>query len=418
MIDVILIINAGSSSLKCSIFRRHHSLNANTQPVTTSLGLSAESTDGRLPEHLPLKLLYSAEIGSSNDSPCITLFDSSHQPILIKSYTAEGVEGGLHTLFQCLDAQEQLKVIAVGHRVVHGGQYFFQPTLIDDEVIKKIASLIPLAPYHQPQDITAIHTASSHYPGIPQFACFDTSFHHTQAKMATLFAIPRAFSDAGIKRYGFHGLSYEYIASIITQKIGEIGNQKVIVAHLGNGASICAMYQRKSVATSMGLTALDGLMMGSRCGKIDPGVILHLVNEHKLSIERVKTLLYRESGLLGVSGISSDMRELESNPAPHALEAIDLYCYLAAKELTALCTDLGGADVIIFTAGIGEKSALVRKKICAYLQWLGVVIDERANYQHETIISQPKSTILVGIIPTNENDMIAQHCIKLMNELN
>lgn len=390
MMDVILAINSGSSSIKFSIFSCQENL----------------------------KLLYSGEVESITDSPCLTIFDHTHTQILKNPITTKGTKAGLHAFFQWFGkSPDDITLKSVGHRIVHGGKYFFHPTLVNDDVMKKIAGLIPLAPFHQPQNLEAIKIIKTMYPNTPQIACFDTSFHKTQNKLATLFAIPRTLIDEGIIRYGFHGISYEYIASVITQHIGDIGNQRVIVAHLGNGASMCAMHQRKSVATSMGLTALDGLMMGSRCGTIDPGVIIYLLEGKKLSVEKVSTLLYQESGLLGVSGISNDMRELQSSIAPHAIEAVDLFCYSAAKELSALCTSIQGCDAIIFTAGIGEKSAIVRKKICAHLQWLGIVLDEHANSQHATLISQKdESAILVGVIPTNEDYMIAKHTLDRMNK--
>ncbi|MCX7091632.1 MAG: acetate/propionate family kinase [Legionellales bacterium] len=383
MTDVILTINSGSSSMKFSIFSYQKNLN----------------------------LIFKGEIESIIKDPYLTLFDHNHTQILKSPIATKGIEASLQTFFKWFDkAPEAMTLKAVGHRIVHGGKDFFHPTLVNDEVMKKIAHLIPLAPFHQPKNLEAIKIIKKMHPDIPQIACFDTSFHKTQKKLATLFAIPRKLMDDGIIRYGFHGISYEYIASVITQHIGDIGNQRVIVAHLGNGASMCAMYQRKSVATSMGLTALDGLMMGSRCGTIDPGVILYLLEEKKLSIEHIRHLLYQESGLLGVSGISNDMRKLQSSLTPHAIEAVDLFCYIAAKELSALCTSIQGCDAIIFTAGIGEQSSIVRKKICEHLQWLGIVLDDHANSQHATIISQKdQSAILVGVIPTNEDNMIAKH---------
>ncbi len=390
MTDVILAINSGSSSVKFSIYSCHKNLN----------------------------LLYNGEIESMTSAPCFILFDHAHTQILKNPIATKGIEAGLQAIFKWFEqASDVMTLKAVGHRIVHGGPYFFHPTLVNDDVINKLTSLIPLAPFHQPQHIEIIKLIKTMYPDIPQIACFDTGFHRTQEKLATLFAIPRKLIDEGIIRYGFHGISYEYIASVIIQQIGDLGNQRVIVAHLGNGASICAMHQRKSVATSMGLTALDGLMMGSRCGTIDPGVILYLLEEKKLSVNTVRTLLYQESGLLGISGISNDMRELQLSTAPNAIEAIDLFCYIAAKELTALCTSIQGCDAIIFTAGIGEKSALVRKKICEHLQWLGIVLDEQANNHHATIISKKdESAMLVGVIPTNEDYMIAKHTADMINK--
>ena len=387
MAEVLLVINSGSSSIKFSIFA--------CQPT--------------------LNLLYHGEIESILDSPCLTIVDADHTQIVKQKISSKGTNAGLSALFDWfkhLPDAKQLKV--VGHRVVHGGSFFTHPTLVTDDVEKKIARLIPLCPLHQPQSLDAIKSIKAMYPKMPQVACFDTTFHHTQERLATLFAIPRKLTDEGLVRYGFHGISYEYIASVIPEHIGDIGNKRVIVAHIGSGASMCAMYQRKSVATSMGFTALDGLMMGARCGSIDPGLILYLLQEKKFSVEQITTLLYQESGLLGVSGISSDMRKLQSSKEPHAIEAVDLFCFIAARELSALCGILQGCDAIVFTAGIGEKSALVRKKICERLKWLGVVLDETANGHHASIISHDSSKMIVSVIPTNEEYMMARHTMRVI----
>ncbi|WP_131764408.1 acetate/propionate family kinase [Legionella drozanskii] len=382
MLEVLLVINTGSSSIKFSIFADKQKLN----------------------------LLYRGEIESISDSPCLTIFDANHLKIVEQKILSTGTEAGLRVFFNWFERlPDSMKLKAVGHRVVHGGTYFSQPTLVTDEVMKKIASLIPFCPFHEAQSLEAIENIKTIYPAMPQVVCFDTNFHRTQEHLATLFAIPRKLTDEGLVRYGFHGISYEYIASVITQHIGDIGNKRVIVAHLGSGASMCAMHQRKSVATSMGLTALDGLMMGTRSGSIDPGLILYLLQEKKLSVEQVTTLLYQESGLLGVSGISNDMRKLQSSDEPHAIEAVDLFCFIAARELSALCGILHGCDAIIFTAGIGERSNVVRKKICDRLDWLGVVLDEKANSTNASVISQDRSKIKVGVIPTNEEYIIAKH---------
>lgn len=382
MTEVLLVINTGSSSIKFSIFACQQKL----------------------------ELLYHGEIESMSDSPCLTILDASHTQIVKKKISSTGTEAGLQALFNWFEQLPDAKKLkAVGHRVVHGGSYFSHPTLVTDEVVKEIAKLIPFCPFHEPQSLEAIKNIKKIYPNMPQVVCFDTTFHRSQEHLATLFAIPRKLTDEGLIRYGFHGISYEYIASVITQHIGDIGNKRVIVAHLGSGASLCAMHQCKSVATSMGLTALDGLMMGTRCGSINPGLILYLLQEKKFRVEQVATMLYQKSGLLGVSGISSDMRKLQSSEEPHALEAVDLFCFIAARELSALCGILQGCDAIIFTAGIGEKSVLVRKKICDRLKWLGVVLDEKANSTNASIISQDTSKIVVSVIPTNEEYMIAEH---------
>ncbi|KTC79525.1 Acetate kinase (Acetokinase) [Legionella cherrii] len=381
--EVILVINAGSSSIKFSLF------------------LSS------------LTLIYRGEIESIFDVPQITVSNAKQVQIVKKSILSSGYESALSYLFEWIAQLPTHYILkAVGHRVVHGGNFFDHPVLINADSIEKLSSLNPLAPLHQPHNVAIIKSILKLYPEMLQIACFDTSFHRTQDKLATLFAIPRELSEEGIVRYGFHGISYEYIASVLPE---EIKNKKVIVAHLGNGASMCAMEYGKSVTTSMGFTALDGLIMGTRCGGIDPGVILYLLQEKKLSVEEVNTILYKKSGLLGVSGISSDMRELQSSTETKAAEAIDLFCYRAARELCALASSLQGCDAIIFTAGIGEHSALVRKKIGERLSWLGVLLDEHANQQNAAVISHTQSRVFVGVIPTNEEYMIAKHTLKVVS---
>ncbi|MFI4919656.1 MAG: acetate/propionate family kinase [Legionellales bacterium] len=383
MDEVILIINAGSSSIKFSLF-----------------------------SHVALTLIYHGEVKHMIEKPELTVFNAQRSQIVKESIPAPGYESALSTLFNWLENAPGYFVLkAVGHRVVHGGTYFSAPSVITKDVIKKIESLNFLAPLHQPHNLEAIKIIDVLYPSLLQVACFDTTFHKTQDKLATLFAIPKALSSEGIIRYGFHGISYEYIASVLPDYLKDKADGKVIVAHLGQGASMCAMKNCKSVATSMGFTALDGLMMGSRCGAIDPGVILYLLQEKKYTVEEVTRLLYHKSGLLGVSGISSDMRELQLSSDPNALLAIDLFCYRAARELCALCVNLQGCDAFIFTAGIGENSAVIRKKIGERLAWLGVVLDECSNNNNSPIISHDTSSIVVGVIPTDEEYMIAKHTV-------
>jgi len=382
MTEVIMVINSGSSSIKFSVFACQQKLN----------------------------LLYHGEIESISESPCLKIFNANHAQILKQNISFKGTEAGLRAFFNWFEhLPDSMKLKAVGHRIVHGGKYFSRPTLVTEKVMKEIASLIPFAPFHEPQNLEAIKNIKKIYPKMPQVVCFDTTFHRTQEKLATLFAIPIALTDEGLVRYGFHGISYEYIASVITKHIGAVGNKRVIVAHLGNGASMCAMQKRKSVATSMGLTPLDGLMMGTRCGRIDPGLLLYLLREKKYTAKQVEDLLYLESGLLGVSGISNDVRELLANKNAHAKEAIDLFCYRAALEFGSLAAALKGCDAFVFTAGIGEHAPIIRKKICERLAWLGIKIDDKANKKNAAIISKKGSNILVSVIPTNEEYMIAKH---------
>src|SRR3954468_7545702 len=274
-------------------------------------------------------------------------------------------------------------VVGVGHRVVHGGARYTGPTLVTPEVLKDLRELIPLAPLHQPYNIGAIDAVAERLPGVPQVACFDTSFHRGQPAVAELVPLPREIRAAGVQRYGFHGLSYEYIASVLPE---EIAGGRVIVAHLGSGASLCALNHRRSVDSTLGFTALDGLCMGTRPGSVDPGVILHLFQTLQLSAKEVETMLYKKSGLLGISGISNDMRDLLRSSEPEARLAVDYFVYQAAKEIGALAAVLGGIDGLVFTAGIGENSAEVRRRICEASRWLGIQLDPAANARNATRI--------------------------------
>lgn len=381
MNKIILGVNAGSSSIKFSVYSA-----------------------------LELELIYYGiyKIGTSNSQ--FTVFDSnSIQVISHKIETNQYSDLIIHMFNWLNNLSENYILTAVGHRIVHGGEYFLQPTIITPGVIEQIKTLIPLAPLHQNYNLNIIQITMELYPEVTQAACFDTCFHQTQNHLAKLFALPRRLTADKIIRYGFHGLSYEYIASVITDKIGALGSERVIVAHLGNGASMCAIHKKQSVATTMGFTTLEGLMMGSRCGRLDPGVILYLLQEEHYSVEQLQHLLYYESGLLGVSGISNDIQELFLSTNPQAAEAIELFCYQAALEFGSLCAALGGCDVLIFTAGIGENIPYIRQKICTYLNWLGAELDEQLNTDNATIISTKASKILVSVIPTNEEYMLAKH---------
>jgi len=305
-------------------------------------------------------------------------------------------------------------LLAVGHRVVHGGQTFSEPVHITDSVIKDLEALVPLAPLHQPHNLSAIRTVAAWRPDLRQIACFDTGFHRTQDRLATLFALPRALTDEGVIRYGFHGLSYDYIASILPDHLGPRADGRVVVAHLGNGASLCAMKNRKSLATSMGFTALDGLVMGQRSGSLDPGVLLYLMQSKGMGAIEIENLLYRQSGLFGVSGISNNMRVLDESDAPEAAEAIALFAYRAASILAGLLPALGGLDSLVFTAGIGENSARARQEICDYLGWIGVEVDRAANERNAVRISTDASAVDVLVLPTNEEAVIAAACRDLL----
>jgi acetate kinase len=306
------------------------------------------------------------------------------------------------------------RVLGVGHRVVHGGANFAGPTIITPEVLAELYKLVPLAPLHQPYNLAAIEAAAERLPGVPQVACFDTSFHRGQSAVAELIPLPRELREQGLQRYGFHGLSYEYIASVLPQVAPEVANGRVIVAHLGSGASLCALKDGKSVDSTLGFTALDGLCMGTRPGAIDPGVVLHLFQGLNLSAKQVETLLYKKSGLLGISEISNDMRDLLGRSEPSARLAVDYFVYRAAREIGALAAVLGGIDALVFTAGIGENSPEIRQRICRASAWLGIELDEDANTRRLTKISNWRSNVSVWVIPTNEELMIARHTGSLL----
>lgn len=381
MHEAILAINAGSSNLKFALFSATNKL----------------------------ERLCFGKLENLEKIPRLQVFNGQGKQI-----TVLPMPGGPALVFLLTWIKEQLPDIAlkaVGHRVVHGGRIFTRPVVIDNKIMERLETLIPLAPLHMPEEIENLRIMTERYPFLPQVACFDTAFHHTQPKPATMFALPYAYGQEGIMRYGFHGLSYEYIASVLPEYIGDRADRRVVVAHLGNGASMCAMQEGKSIATSMGFTALDGLMMGTRCGAIDPGVILYLLEEKKLSVKELTRLLYKESGLLGVSGISHDVRVLLESGDPKAQEAVDLFCYRAVRELGALVAVLQGLDALVFTGGIGEHQPEIRDRICKMAEWLGVRLDEKANQMQASRISDGDSAVTVSVIPTDEERMIAQHVL-------
>lgn len=307
-------------------------------------------------------------------------------------------------------------LLAVGHRVVHGGAQFQQPVQVTPAVLAQLETFNPLAPLHQPHNLSAIHAVARLLPELPQVACFDTEFHTSQPWVAQACALPRRLTEAGIRRYGFHGLSYEYIASALPAHLGAVAEGRVVVAHLGNGASLCAMRGRRSVASTMGFSTLDGLMMGTRCGSLDPGIVLHLLQQG-ISVSALEKLLYEESGLLGVSGLSGDMRTLQASAAPEAQQAIALYAYRLNQQLGSMAATLGGLDALVFTAGIGENSALMRQRVGNGAAWLGLELDEEANQAAQPgarCISKTGSRIAAWVIPTNEEGMIARHTQALL----
>lgn len=387
MKDAILVLNAGSSSLKFSLF---------TCSVLNEL-----------------RLVYNGHLAGIGTHPHFTVKDASGQQVLNQDLSIVDHESALMVLLDWLaHYAAEFTLIAAGHRVVHGSTLFHAPVLIDTTILEQLTQLIPLAPLHQPHNLAPIRALMKLKQDLPQVACFDTAFHCTQPAVAQMFALPRRLTEQGIKRYGFHGLSYEYIAESLPQLTGKMP-EKTVIAHLGNGSSLCALYQGKSVATTMGFTALDGLPMGTRCGAIDPGVLLHLLNQG-MSISDLSHLLYYESGLLGVSDISNDMQELLSNNSPQAQEAINLFIYQLHRELGALVTTLAGLDTLVFTAGIGQHAAKIRADLCHAATWLGVELDEKANQENALHISTEKSRVSVWVIPTDEEKMIAKHTYRLI----
>ncbi len=382
----ILVINAGSSSIKFALY-------------------PAESRDdGKA-------ALYQGEIEGIGHAARLTVRDAGGKSVVDAAIAGPGThDAALSALLKWVGGHSGgMELAAAGHRVVHGGGEFIGPVRVTPQVMAKLAALNPLAPLHQPHNLAAISALSKLHPKLPQVACFDTSFHTTQAALATAFALPRALSEKGVRRYGFHGLSYEYIASVLPDHLGARADGKVVVAHLGHGASMCAMAGRRSIATTMGFSALDGLVMGKRCGVLDPGVILYLLDHEGMNSRQISHLLYEESGLLGVSTISDDMRELLSSNDPRAAEAVELFVYRIIQEMGSLMTALGGIDALVFTGGIGEHSPEIRARVCRRLGWLGIQLDERANASGNPTISDKDRTVSVLALKTNEEYVIARH---------
>ena len=305
-------------------------------------------------------------------------------------------------------------VLGIGHRVVHGGTRFDAPARIDAEVLRYLGTLVPLAPLHQPHNLAPIEAIAEAAPQLPQVACFDTAFHRSQTTLAENFALPRDLTDAGVRRYGFHGLSYDYIVTHLAETMPTLARSRLVIAHLGNGASLCAVADGKSVASTMGFTALDGLMMGTRTGALDPGVLLYLMMERRMSAKDIEDLLYRKSGLLGVSGVSSDMRTLRQSSEPAAAEATALFVYRIVREIGSMVAALGGVDGLVFTAGIGENDAATRSEVAAGCRWLGLALDEERNKRDETRIHAEGSRLTAWVVPTDEERMIARYTGRML----
>jgi acetate kinase len=389
--DAILVLNAGSSSIKFSVFAVH----------AAALDLAVRGQ---------IERLFTA--------PHFIAKDGADRVVSEHAW-GEGVELGHERAIDHLasflrSGLAGFTLVGIGHRVVHGGLDFREPVRVDPGVVERLARLVPLAPLHQPHNLAPIRLLLERSPALAQVACFDTSFHRTNPSIAQRFAIPAELHDAGVQRYGFHGLSYEYIARTLPGHDAAAAAGRTIVLHLGNGASMCALLAGRSIASTMGFTAVDGLPMGTRCGAIDPGVLLYLMDERGMDARAVEKLIYQESGLLGVSGISGDMATLLESADPRAALAIELYVYRIRREMGSLAAALGGLDALVFTAGIGENAAAIRRRVCEDAGWLGVEVDDAANTRGDPRISRPRSRASAWVIPTNEELMIALHTRRLL----
>lgn len=394
MSSAVLVLNSGSSSAKFALYR--------------AAGGDAQR-------------LLSGQIDNIEQAPHLSLREASGEAsermLTVHADAARTRSDALAFLIKMLSERAGgAGILAAGHRVVHGGARFREPVVVDRDVLAVLESFIPLAPLHQPHNLAAIRALLDAAPGLPQVACFDTAFHATQSRVATMYALPRELESRGVRRYGFHGLSYEYIASVLPDYLGSRAGGRVVVAHLGNGSSLGALKERISVGTSMGFTALEGLVMGTRPGSVDPGVVLYLMQEMKMDANAVADLLYHRCGLLGVSGISHDMRELLASTDDRAAEAVDLFVYRAVTQIGGLVAALQGLDALVFTAGIGEHAAIVRERICKGLAWLGLDLDPDANARHGPRISLEASAVSAWVIPTNEELMIARHTLQAIGQ--
>jgi len=389
--NAIAVVNAGSSSVKFSLFLRR-----------------GDALDLRL----------RGQFESLSGKPRFVAKDAAGRTVVERTWDEGarlGHAGALAHLVEFLRGHgEGARLIGVGHRVVHGGLEYAEPVRLDETVLVKLDKYVPLAPLHQPHNLAAIRALAARAPDLPQIACFDTAFHRTNPELAQMFALPYALHEAGVRRYGFHGLSYEYIASRLPSVDEKAATGRTVVLHLGNGASMCALSSGRSVASTMGFTAVDGLPMGTRAGSLDPGVVLYLIDERGMDTRAVEKLLYQQSGLLGVSGIASDMRTLLASDSPRARLAIDLFVYRIGRELGSLAAALGGVDAIVFTAGVGENSAEIRARVCRAARWLGVELDDAANAVGGPRISTATSRVAAWAIATNEELMIARHTEALL----
>jgi acetate kinase len=389
MTECIAVVNAGSSSVKFGFY------------------------DAAGDERLLLK----GQVEQIGVSPTLTAEDAKGIEIAKRNWPAEGF-GHAEAMHAIIETARELlpgaSVKGVGHRVVHGGTTFATPVVITSAIIADLEKLTPLAPLHQPHNLAPIKAIAAAGPVIRQVACFDTGFHQSQAPLAQTYALPRDLTESGIRRYGFHGLSYEFVSTRLRVVAPEQADKRIIIAHLGNGASLCAMHKGRSVATTMGFTAVEGLVMGTRCGSIDPGVLIYLMDEKGMDARKLETLIYKQSGLLGVSGISSDMRTLRASSDPKAQEAIALFIYRIVREIGSLAAALGGLDGLVFTGGIGQRDIKTRQEVVAGCNWLGAVLNEDANEDHAQRIDGEQSRLPIWVLPTDEERVICRHTAALL----
>jgi len=389
MANCIAVLNAGSSSIKFALYQHGQD------------------------QHL----LFGGQIEQIGVAPKLTVKDSDGEKVLENSWGANDLNHRTATTTIIETAIGLLggkPVSGIGHRVVHGGTQFTAPSLVTKEVVASLRTFCPLAPLHQPHNLAPIEAIASAAPHIPQVACFDTAFHQAQPALAQSFALPRELTDSGIRRYGFHGLSYEFVTGRLKEIAPGLAAGRVIIAHLGNGASICAVKGGRSTATTMGFTAVEGLVMGTRCGSVDPGVLIYLMDEKGMDARALESLIYKKSGLLGVSGISSDMRTLRQSDEPNAREAIDLFIYRIVREIGSLAAALGGVDGIVFTGGIGQNDAATRREVIAGCAWLGAELDDASNKGMEGRIDSSSSQIPIWVIPTDEERVIARQTASIL----
>lgn len=391
-----LVLNAGSSSLKFSAFRQHSTcdeletlLSGQISGIGSTARFEAKGADRRLlAEHV-----WDDESSRCRDT--------------LLQYVLRWIQTTL------VDDE----IVAVGHRVVHGGRALGKPMRVSPALLDELDRLVPLAPLHQPHNLAPIRCLAERFPDLEQVACFDTAFHSTQPWHARTYGLPQALTDEGVCSYGFHGLSYEYVTQCLLDRRPDLADKHIVICHLGNGSSICAVRQGESVDTSMGFSALDGVPMGTRSGSVDPGVILYLMREKQMGLEAIEDLLYKQSGLLGVSGVSNDMKVLQESDDPQAAKAVELFCFRVAKEVAALAASMGGLDALVFTAGIGENSPQIRAMIAERLTWLGAKIDAGANAAKAFDIAAADSRLPVFVVPTNEEMMIARHTIDVLGQM-